>query len=161
MLFSDWDHSGRRDLRVSNDRHYYRTGQEQLWRIVPGEPPTEYTEADGWRPLQIWGMGIASQDVTGDGLPEVFLTSQADNKLQTLTSDGTSDGASEARRKPSPDYHDIALELGVTAQRPYTGGDVLPVDGVASRVRRREQRRHQRPARDEGERRGAGRPGEP
>ncbi len=131
MLFSDWDHSGRRDLRVSNDRHYYRTGEEQLWRIEPGEPPTAYTEADGWRPLQIWGMGIASQDVTGDGLPEVFLTSQADNKLQTLTSDGTSegtsDGASDAPAEAmSPDYHDIALELGVTAQRPYTGGDVLP-----------------------------------
>ena len=25
MLFSDWDRSGRRDLRVSNDRHYYRS----------------------------------------------------------------------------------------------------------------------------------------
>ena len=23
MLFSDWDRSGRRDLRISNDRHYY------------------------------------------------------------------------------------------------------------------------------------------
>ena len=44
----------------------------------------QYTEADGWRPLQIWGMGIASQDLTGDGHPEVFLTSQGDNKLQTL-----------------------------------------------------------------------------
>ena len=32
----------------------------------------------------IWGMGIASYDVTGDGLPEVYLTSQGDNKLQTL-----------------------------------------------------------------------------
>ena len=29
-------------------------------------------------------MGIASQDLTGDGLPEVYLTSQGDNKLQTL-----------------------------------------------------------------------------
>ncbi len=91
------------------------SGEEQLWRIDPGEPPTAYTEADGWRPLQIWGMGIASQDITGDGLPEVFLTSQGDNKLQTL--------ASGAQR---PDYRDIALSLGVTAQRPYTGGDVLP-----------------------------------
>ena len=115
MLFSDWSHSGQRDLRVSNDRHYYREGEEQLWRIVPGEPPTEYTEADGWRPLQIWGMGIASQDVTGDGLPEVFLTSQGDNKLQTLEA-----GAER------PEYRDIALELGVTAHRPYTGDDVLP-----------------------------------
>ena len=26
----------------------------------PGRAPTPYTEADGWRPLQIWGMGIAS-----------------------------------------------------------------------------------------------------
>ncbi len=46
--------------------------------------------------------------------PEVFLTSQADNKLQTLA------------EAPRPDYHDIALDRGVTAQRPYTGGDVLP-----------------------------------
>ena len=115
MLFSDWSHSGRTDLRVSNDRHYYLDGEEQLWRIQPGEPPVAYTEADGWQPLQIWGMGIASQDITGDGLPEVFLTSQADNKLQTLA-----EGASR------PDYRDIALDRGVTAQRPYAGGDVLP-----------------------------------
>ena len=74
-----------------------------------------YTEADGWVPLQIWGMGIASQDVTGDGYPEVFLTSQGDNKLQTLA-----DGPAQ------PTYHDIALDSGVTAQRPYAGGDVLP-----------------------------------
>ena len=32
ILFSDWDRSGRRDLRVTNDRQYYRDGQEQLWR---------------------------------------------------------------------------------------------------------------------------------
>ncbi len=115
MLFSDWSHSGQRDLRVSNDRHYYRDGEEQLWRIVPDEPPTAYTEADGWRPLQIWGMGIASQDVTDDGLPEVFLTSQGDNKLQTL--------AAGAER---PEYRDVALDMGVTAHRPYTGDDVLP-----------------------------------
>ncbi len=115
MLFSDWSHSGRTDLRVSNDRHYYLDGEEQLWRVQPGAPPVAYTEADGWQPMQIWGMGIASQDITGDGLPEVFLTSQADNKLQTLA-----EGASR------PDYRDIALDRGVTAQRPYAGGDVLP-----------------------------------
>lgn len=114
LLFSDWDRSGQRDLRMSNDRHYYRDGAEQLWRIEPGLPPELYTEADGWRPLQIWGMGIASRDVTGDGMPEVFLTSQGDNKLQTL------DGAAGR-----PTYRDIALRRGVTAQRPYTGGDVL------------------------------------
>jgi hypothetical protein len=74
-----------------------------------------YTAADGWRPLQIWGMGIASQDLDGDGYPEVFITSQGDNKLQTLDRPG-----------PQPAYHDIALRSGVTAQRPFVGGDVLP-----------------------------------
>jgi enediyne biosynthesis protein E4 len=115
MLFSDWSRSGQRDLRITNDRHYYLDGSDQLWRVVPGATPTPYTEADGWQPLQIWGMGIASEDVTGDGYPEVYLTSQGDNKLQTLA-----DGPSR------PAYQDIALELGVTAHRPYTGGDVLP-----------------------------------
>jgi hypothetical protein len=114
-LFSDWNRDGRRDLRFTNDRHYYRDGSEQLWRIEPGEVPELYTDADGWLPLQIWGMGIASQDVTGDGRPELFLTSQGDNKLQTLAGD---DGR--------PEYRDIALRRGVTAQRPFTGGDVLP-----------------------------------
>ena len=60
MLFSDWDRSGRRDLRVINDRHYYRDGEEQLWRIEPGEPPRLYTRDEGWAAVQIWGMGIAS-----------------------------------------------------------------------------------------------------
>jgi hypothetical protein len=114
-LFSDWNRSGQRDLRLANDRHYYRDGSEQLWRIAPGEAPRVYTEADGWRPLQLWGMGLASQDLTGDAIPEVFITSQGDNKLQTL------DGVTA-----QPSYRDIALERGVTAQRPFTGGDILP-----------------------------------
>ena len=115
ILFSDWDRSGRRDLRMSNDRHYYLDGEEQLWRVADGEPPRLYTHDEGWQQMQIWGMGIASYDVTGDGLPEVFLTSQGDNKLQTLAGDAA-----------QPDYHDIALQLGVTATRPYAGGDPLP-----------------------------------
>jgi len=116
VLFSDWDGSGRRDLRVSNDRHYYRDGEEQLWRIEPGQPPRPYTAEDGWAPLRLWGMGIASQDLTGDGLPEVYLTSQGDNKLQTLA------GGDPSR----PTYEDIALDRGVTAHRPYAGDTTLP-----------------------------------
>lgn len=115
ILFYDWNHSGRSDLRMANDRHYYRDGEEQLWQVEPGESPRMYTEADGWQKMQIWGMGIATYDVTGDGLPEVFLTSQGDNKLQSLV-----DGAT------GPDYSDIAIRRGVTAHRPYTGGDVMP-----------------------------------
>ena len=58
MLFSDWNRSGRMDLRVSNDAHYYlpTDGQEQLWRVAPGEPPSLYTADDGWVPRQIRGM---------------------------------------------------------------------------------------------------------
>ena len=116
MLFSDWNRTGQRDLRLANDRHYYTDGSEQLWEVPPGEEPRLYTQADGWRPLQVWGMGLASQDVTGDGVPEVFITSQGDNKLQSL------DGGDPSL----PTYGDIALRRGVTAQRPYAGGDVLP-----------------------------------
>jgi hypothetical protein len=115
ILFSDWDRSGRGDQRMTTDRHYYLDGEEQLWRVAEGEPPRLYTQDEGWQQMQIWGMGIASYDVTGDGLPEVFLTSQGDNKLQTLA-----DGAAQ------PNYLDMAIEAGVTAHRPYTGGDVMP-----------------------------------
>ncbi|HET9520552.1 MAG TPA: CRTAC1 family protein [Candidatus Limnocylindrales bacterium] len=115
MLFSDWDRSGRRDLRISNDRQYYRDGGEQLWRMEPGTAPRLYTDADGWVLTQVWGMGIASHDVTADGYPDVYLTSQGDNKLQTLTA-----GPGQ------PTYRDIALRRGVTAARPFTGGDPLP-----------------------------------
>lgn len=114
MLFSSWDGSGQRDLRVSNDRAWYTQGSEQMWRIRAGQAPTLYTVAEGWVQLQIWGMGIASQDVTGDGLPEVYLTSQGDNKLQTLAA-----GASQ------PAYRDIALSRGVTSTRPYAGDTAL------------------------------------
>ena len=115
ILFSDWGRSRRVDLRMTNDRHYYRQGQDQLWRVDNGGTPQLYGADDGWQRMQIWGMGIASQDLTNDGLPEVFLTSQGDNKLQTLTGD-----------KSSPTYGDIAFEMGATAHRPFAGGDALP-----------------------------------
>jgi enediyne biosynthesis protein E4 len=115
MLFSDWNRSGVADLRVSNDREYFKGGGEQLWHLPAGAAPRLYTEAEGWKPLQLWGMGIASQDITGDGYPELFLTSMSDNKLQTL----------EAGPK-RPRYTDMAYKRGATAHRPYVGGDVHP-----------------------------------
>ena len=59
MLFSDWDGSGRRDLRVSNDRQYYddEVGGEQLWRFEPGVAAAAYTAADGWAPGPALGDG--------------------------------------------------------------------------------------------------------
>jgi len=116
MLFTDWNRSGTPGLRIANDREYYKGGQEQLWHVDPGRPPAPYTLAEGWKPLKIWGMGIASTDI--GGFPAYFLTSMADNKLQTLNAPPT--GATK------PDYKDVAFAKGVTAQHPYTGGDVRP-----------------------------------
>ena len=119
MLFTDWKRSGTPDLRVSNDREYYQGGQEQLWHIPAGSPPALYTEEEGWKPLKIWGMGIASYDLSFDGYPDYFLTSMADNKLQVLNrpSDGTA---------PVPAFKDIAYPKGVTAHRPYMGDEKKP-----------------------------------
>jgi len=60
-------------------------------------------------------MGIASYDVTGDGYPDFFLTSQGSNRLQTLTAGPN-----------KPTYGDIGLKSGVLADRPFAGGDTLP-----------------------------------
>jgi enediyne biosynthesis protein E4 len=116
MLFTDWNGSGEKALRVSNDREYYKGGQEQLWHVPAGEPPRAYGADDGWKALKIWGMGIATTDIGADGIPEFFLTSMADNKFQVL--------ADPASGKPV--YSDEAFPRGMIAQRPYTGGDVHP-----------------------------------
>lgn len=117
MLFSDWNRSGRSDLRISNDREYYlpEDGQEQLWRVEPGQSPSLFTDADGWALLQVQGMGIASYDLDGDGYPEYYLTSQAANRLQTLAGGPT-----------QPAYKEIGLKAGVNASQPFTGGDTRP-----------------------------------
>ncbi|MEO4000695.1 CRTAC1 family protein [Mesorhizobium sp. CAU 1732] len=119
MLFTDWNRSGTPSLRVSNDREYYKGGEEQLWRIEPNAAPVRYTPQDGWKRLRIWGMGIAAYDLDFDGYPEYFLTSMADNKLQTLAN-------REPGASPRPDYADLAFAKGVTAHRPYVGDNLKP-----------------------------------
>lgn len=117
MLFTDWGRRGRADLRVSNDRHYYvRDGEEQMWAMEP--VPRLYGPEDGWNSHQLWGMGIASRDLDGDGLSEVYLTSMGDQRLQVL---GAGAGG--------PTYLDAPYESGATAHRPYTGGDGRPSTG--------------------------------
>ncbi|WP_380056827.1 CRTAC1 family protein [Falsihalocynthiibacter sp. SS001] len=116
ILFSDWARNGVADLRVSNDRHYYvRGGSEQMWQMA--KEPRLYSKEDGWKNYSIWGMGIASRDLTGDGFSEVYLTSMGDQKLQTAAGDGT------------PRFEDYTYERGTTAHRPYTGGDGRPSTG--------------------------------
>jgi hypothetical protein len=120
MLFTDWNRSGEPALRISNDRQYYRGGEEQLWALPAGRPPRPYRKSDGWQHLKIWGMGIASIDLDVDGFPEYALTSMGDTKLQKLDAEGD---------ETVPVYQDIAFDLGVTAHRPYTGDDLKPSTG--------------------------------
>ncbi|SFG07416.1 Repeat domain-containing protein [Palleronia marisminoris] len=112
MLISDWQRRGTPELRISNDRHYYVLGGfEEMWRLDPLAPRTE---ADEWEKVSLWGMGIASADITGDGLPEVMLTSMGDQLLQF------NDGEN---------WRNAPYEVGAAAQRPYQGDDGRPSTG--------------------------------
>lgn len=114
-LFTDWDRQGRADLRLSNDRQYYvRGGQEELWAME--STPRLYTEAEGWRRQSLWGMGIASRDVNGDGLADVFLSTMGDQKLQL-------------RDPVGPVWRDVPFAKGTAAQRPHLGDDGRPSTG--------------------------------
>jgi len=118
MLFTDWNRSGTPSLRVANDREYYQGGQEQMWKVKPGEAPSLYTLADGWKFQRFWGMGIASADITGSGYPAIFTTSMADQRLQFLGGDAQ-----------HPTYKDAPFAMGTSAHRPFAGGDTRPSTG--------------------------------
>ncbi len=107
------DARDRPTLRLSNDRHYYvRGGYEQMWDIAE----ERFLGAeDGWPELMLWGMGIASRDITGNGLADVYLTSMADQVLQLAQPDGT--------------YQPAPFSMGHTAHRPFAGDDGRPSTG--------------------------------
>ena len=108
-LISDWQRSGTPELRLSNDRHYYvRGGYEQMFRLTP------LAERADWPHVSLWGMGIASRDITGDGLPEVMMTSMGDQLLQINRGDH---------------FENAPYAQGSYAQRPFTGGDGRPSTG--------------------------------
>ncbi|SMY10291.1 CRTAC1 family protein [Flavimaricola marinus] len=112
MLISDWRRDGEPLLRISNDRQYYvRDGYEQMWSL---DPLREWPTDDGWDKMQLWGMGIASADLTGDGKPEVMLTSMGDQMLMTNTGQG---------------FAVVPFTTGTFAQRPHTGDDGRPSTG--------------------------------
>jgi hypothetical protein len=107
------DARGRPTLRISNDRHYYvRGGYEQMWDITEQR---FLGEEDGWQTVSLWGMGIASRDLTGDGRDEVMLTSMGDQLMQIAGADGT--------------YAAAPFTIGTYAQRPHTGDDGRPSTG--------------------------------
>ncbi|WP_239495925.1 CRTAC1 family protein [Yoonia maritima] len=112
MLFSDWQRSGNPMLRISNDRQYYvRDGYEQMWAL---DPLREFGKDDGWPVQRIWGMGIASRDVSGNGKPDVMLTSMGDQVL--MFNDGQQ-------------FAPVPYATGTYAQRPFTGDDGRPSTG--------------------------------
>ncbi|WP_372840046.1 CRTAC1 family protein [Phaeovulum sp.] len=109
MLISDWQRIGAPELRISNDRHYYvRSGYEQMFHLSP------LTERQGWPHFSLWGMGIASRDISGDGLPEVMMTSMGDQLLQFNRGDH---------------FENAPYSLGTYAQRPFQGDDGRPSTG--------------------------------
>lgn len=112
ILFSDEDRDGTATLRLSNDRHYYvRGGAEQIYAL---DRDRFLGPEDGFDAPSIWGMGIASRDITGDGRPDLMLTSMGDQL--TLLS--------------TPTGHEMApFSIGSFAQRPHTGGDGRPSTG--------------------------------
>lgn len=96
-------------LRISNDRHYHQDdGYEQMFVLDTLEP------APDWPTVKLWGMGIASDDVTGDGLPDVMLSSMGDQLLQMNTGSG---------------FEDAPYETGTFATRPHVGDDKKPSTG--------------------------------
>lgn len=107
------DARGRLSLRLSNDRHYYvKGGYEQMWDIAAQR---FLDDEDGWPTVSLWGMGIASRDLDGDGRDEVMLTSMGDQLMQLATEEGL--------------YQAAPFSIGTYAQRPHTGGDGRPSTG--------------------------------
>ncbi|ABV93741.1 hypothetical protein Dshi_2002 [Dinoroseobacter shibae DFL 12 = DSM 16493] len=107
------DARGRMTLRLSNDRHYYvRGGYEQMFDLAERR---FLGPEDGWPQVALWGMGIASRDLTGDGRDEVMLTSMGDQLMQIAQADGT--------------YAAAPFAIGTYAQRPHTGEDGRPSTG--------------------------------
>ncbi len=107
------DATGKTRLRLSNDRHYYvRGGSEQMYDLTERR---FLGPEDGWETVRLWGMGIASRDITGDGRAEVMLTSMGDQLMQIAEESGG--------------YSPAPYSLGTYAQRPHVGDDGRPSTG--------------------------------
>lgn len=110
MLITDWQRRGTPELRIANDRQYYvKGGYEQMFRLNPLKERSE-----DWPKISLWGMGIASQDINGDGLPEEVTTSMGDQLMQINTGTG---------------FKNAPYSIGTYAQRPFNGDDGRPSTG--------------------------------
>ena len=119
MLFSDWDGSGRRDLRVSNDRQYYDNdvGRRAAVAVRAGRAPAPVHRRGRLGARCVCGAWASpSYDVTGDGYPGGLPHEP-----------GRQHPADPGRRgDPGPTYHDIALDAASSPRGRSSGGDPLP-----------------------------------
>ena len=109
MLFSDWDGSGRRDLRVSNDRQYY--DDERRARSSSGAIDARRAAAAVHR-----GRRLAAAAAVGDGHRQL----RPDRRRLSRGLPHEPGRRTSSRRsptgRPSPTYRDIALRRGVIAR---------------------------------------------
>ena len=118
MLFSDWSHTGRaRPAGVERSPLLPRRRGAALADRSPGSRPSRTPRPTAWQPLQIWGMGIASQDLTGDGRPGGVPHQP-----------GRQQAADAGRRRGSvPTYRGHRAATAASRRSGRTsGGDVLP-----------------------------------
>ena len=109
-----------------------RAARSSSGMSIANQAPALYTDKEGWKVLRIWGMGIASYDLDGDGYPEYFLTSMADNKLQTLA-------AVPQGKLAASDIQGRGLRQGGHRASPLYGRRLAPQHGLARAVRGRQQ----------------------
>ena len=116
VLFSDWNCRAAPICAV--ERPSLLCARWAGTDVGDGGHPRLYTEVEGWKPYALWGMGIASRDMNGDGLADVYLTSMGDQKFQLRNP-----------AVPGPVWEDVTYSYGTTAHRPYAGGDGRPSTG--------------------------------
>ena len=114
MLFSDWDRSGRRDLRVANDRHYYyNEGGDQLWEMAPTDKRVSFPEVP-------WAMPVAKKSTAIEGDWNWEYSSNDLNQVEDAEQDGD-----------HVDHHERAPGLGRGQHQHHgpAGGDDQLGDG--------------------------------
>ncbi len=152
ILFTDWNRSGTPALRVSNDREYYKGGQEQMWRILPGEPPVLFGRTA--RAVRR-GRRLAAPAHLGDG--DRARRPRLRRLSGVLPDQHGRQQAPEAGRdpgggRPAPRLPRRGLADGRHRAPALYGRRRPPLDRMARAVRRREQRPPVRPVRGEGQR---------
>ncbi len=91
-----------------------RAARSRCGRSSRARRPRSTLAAEGWRNCRASGAWASPRyDLDFDGFPEYFLTSMADNKLQTLARRADRRRAAETRHMPT-----WPIPKGVTAHRP-------------------------------------------